>query len=541
MRAPVRHGWLIDLGVFGVLAAATLWLCWPGLHNAAFHNQDVAGITYNADLILSGGVPYHTNLEFKAPGSFFLTAFAWSIGGRSLTTLQWAACVWSILGAFGMFVTGRLLYDRVAGALAAGLYVVYAANIGSMDANYGVWMATPAIWATAACVQALRTGRLRMWLICGITLAIAGLCKRQAAALFPVFFTVLLWRGLERPAGWAEPAPKGKATAAFFGGMAIGFGALGIWYLAKGGAEAYIRHYFFSESGWQYAAQTELDFGEKLARIGDGFRGFWEYVGGPTLLALPVMFLAGWRRRLTVRGVLLGGHLVLSFAGTAVGFRFFKSYYQQVLPALCWLAAHPDGPLARALSPASWKARRTQAALALVVVIGVAIPAGRKAYGEYVKVERIREHNRERDVQRIGRTIQANSTPADTVWVWGRWAWPVYYHTERRAPTPYYKVLGVITNTLTNTWRRPTQPTRFVHSPVADEIIEDLRRERPAFIVLSKNERHYGWKAFTKLLREEYRVVPHFKMKRFVTYHRKDHRLPKPPRPHRKPRKKKKS
>lgn len=538
MRAPARHGWIVDLAALTICALTTIWLCWPGLQTAAFHNQDVAGITYNADLILAGQVPYHSNLEFKAPGSFFLTAFAWTVGGRSLTTLQWAACLWSILGAFGVFVVGRLLYDRLAGALAAGLYVVYAANIGSMDANYGVWMATPAIWATAACVQALRTGRLRMWLICGIALALAGLCKRQAAALFPVFLAVLLWRKLERPTGWAPPVARLRGSAALLGGLAIGFGALGIWYLAKGGAEAYIRHYFFSESGWQYAAQTELDLNEKLARVGDGLLGFWEYVGGPTLLALPVMLLAGWRRRLTVRGVLLAGHLALSFAGTAVGFRFFKSYYQQVLPALCWLAAHPDGPLARALDPALWRARRAQAALALGLVVAVAIPTGRKAFIEYGRVERLRAHNAEQDVQRIGRTIQANSSPTDTIWVWGRWAWPVYFHTERFSATRYYKVLGVVTNTLTNTWRRPTQPTRFVQTPVADEIIADLRRARPAFIVLSKNEQHAGWTAFTQLLREEYRIVPHFKMKRFVTYHRKDHPLAKPPRPHARSRKK---
>ena len=534
---PQRHSSLdvrvLDACVFGALAALTIWLGWAGLSNGAFHNQDVAGITYNADLILTGGVPYQTNLEFKAPGSFFLTALAWTIGGRSMQTLQWAACVWSILGAFGMFVAGRLLYSRKSGAWAALLYVIYAANVGSMDANYGVWMATPCIWATAACVWALRSAKMRAWVVCGVLLAIAGLCKRQAAALFPVFMLVMLVPGLARPDGWAPPIRRLRGAAALLGGMAIGFGALGVWYLVQGGAEAYIRHYFFSESGWKYAAQSALDFDAKLLRVGDGLLGFWEFAGLPSVLALCVGGVAAIRRRVTARGVLLTGHLLMSFAGAAVGFRFFKSYYHQVLPALCWLAAHPESPLMRALSPALWRARRLQAAGALVVLLGAGVPGSMKAYSQYAGVKRVRSQNTERDLQRVARNLRPNLDPDDTIWVWGRWAWPLYFHTQTRSPTRFYKVLGVVTNTLTNTWRRPTQPTQFVHGPEADRIVADLRAAKPAFIVISKNERYAKWTGFVRLLREEYRVVPHFKMRRFVTYHHKDHKLTKPPRPHR--------
>lgn len=520
-----------------LLAGLSLWLGWSGVQNDAFHNQDVAGITYNADVILNGGVPYHTNLEYKAPGSFFLTAIAWTLGGRSMQILQWAAALWTALGVMGVFVTGRLLYSRASGLAAGLLYAIYACIVGSMDANYGVWMATPCVWATAACVWALRSAKLRAWLVCGVLLAIAGLCKRQAAALFPVFMLVLLWRGLPRPSDWADPAHRGRATLAFFAGMALGFGGLGLWYLAQGGAEAYIRHYFFSESGWRYAAQSALDFEQKLLRLGDGVLGFWEYVGGPALLTLCVAGVAAYRRRLTVRGVLLTAHLLMSFAGAAVGFRFFKSYYQQVLPALCWIAAHPDGPILRGLMARSWRAQPAHAIWGLAALIGIAIPASIKAQKQYARIDKSRSHVLERDLHRVARNLKPNLKPDDTVWVWGRWAWPLYFHLDRRAPTRFYKVLGVVTTDLTNTWRRPTLPTTFVDNPEAKTIIADLRRTKPAFIVVSTNERYHKWKAFKRLLREEYRVLPHFKMRRFVTYYHKDQALPKPPRPHPKKRK----
>jgi hypothetical protein len=321
--------------------------------------------------------------------------------------------------------------------------------------------------------------------------------------------------------------------------MAIGFGGLGLWYLWQGGAEAYIRNYFFSESGWRYAAQSALDFEQKMLRLGDGILGFWEYVGGPAVLTLCVGGVAIYQRRLTARGVLLTTHLLMSFAGAAVGFRFFKSYYQQVLPALCWIAAHPNGPLMRGLTVKSWRARPGQAAWGLAALIAIAIPSTLKAHKQYERIDKMRSHSRERDLVRVARNLKPNLGPKDSVWVWGRWAWPLYFHLDRRAPTRFYKVLGVVTTDLTNTWRRPTLPTKFVDNPEAKEIIADLRRARPAFIVISKNERYSGWKDFRKLLREQYRVLPHFKMRRFVTYYRKDHKLKKPPRPHPKKRKKK--
>ena len=199
------------------------------------------------------------------------------------------------------------------------------------------------------------------------------------------------------------------------------------------------------------------------------------------------------------------------------------------------MAAHPESPLMKALSPAFWRAQRMQAIAALVVLLGVGIPGSIKAHSQYKGVKRVRSHNTERDLQRVARNITPNIGADDTIWVWGRWAWPLYFHVNKRSATPFYKVLGVVTNTLTNTWRRPTQPTQFVHGPEADRIVADLRAAKPAFIVISKNERYTQWTDFVRLLREDYREVPHFKMRRFVTYHHKDHRLTKPPRPHRKP------
>ena len=53
-------------------------------------NHDVAGITYNADLLLRGGLPYVDTVEIKAPGTFYLVAAAFQLFGRSVWTVHLA-------------------------------------------------------------------------------------------------------------------------------------------------------------------------------------------------------------------------------------------------------------------------------------------------------------------------------------------------------------------------------------------------------------------------------------------------------------------
>ena len=62
-------------------------------------------------------------------------------------------------------------------------------------------------------------------------------------------------------------------------------------------------------------------------------------------------------------------------------------------------------------------------------------------------------------IREISQEIKANTRREDKIWVWGRWAWPSYFYTERQSATRYFKNLGVLTTQLTNTWN----PQRKVH------------------------------------------------------------------------------
>lgn len=513
---------LLEAAWLLALTGLAIWLRWPALGTEGFHNEDAAGITYNADLLRHGLLPLVDAVELKAPGSFWATWLSWGLFGRSIAVLQKVMCAWAIVGMLGVYACGRLLYGRRAGGVAALLFCVFAPITDSIDINYGAWMAPAYIWSTAFFVLAAKSGRLRWLVMCGATLALAGLLKRQAAVLFPLFAALLLiGPRLARPEGWAEPVPWRKGLAALFGGLAIGFSPIA---LLGGDAIEFGRHYFFSEGGWRYL-KGELDWGDKLARVGDGVLGLWEYMATVTLLAAATAVMVC--RTLTWRGALLGGHLVLSFIGAAIGFRFFKGYYLQLLPAAVWVAAHSEGPLTRWFSRGSWRGPGT--VFALVGVLFLSFPGLYNDLGQLSSIRKRRATARDLDAQRIARVVKANTEADDTIWVWGRWAWPVYFHADRMSASPYYKVLGILTTNLTNTWKRETERTRFIEDGPWEEVIADLEEEEPAFIVLAHNEDYSDFEALKALIRADYRRVPNLRVPRFSIYYRKDHVLTDPP------------
>ncbi|MCA9541484.1 MAG: hypothetical protein KC620_21450, partial [Myxococcales bacterium] len=241
------------------------------------------------------------------------------------------------------------------------------------------------------------------------------------------------------------------------------------------------------------------------------------------------------RGALGLRGVLLGGHFWLSFAGAALGLRFFKGYYLQVLPAAVWIAAHPDGAIVRWLRRAPFAAgSRLRSGLLIACIALALVPGLISDVGELRAIHKTRRHARDPDAQRIGKVIAANTTADEPIWVWGRWAWPVYFHADRRASGPFYKVLGVLTNNLTNTWRRPTEPTRFLPDSPWREVMDALQAAPPAFIAVSRNEDYSKFAAFNTLLRQDYERVNGLPARQMLLYKRKGRPWIEPVRPQRK-------
>jgi hypothetical protein len=154
------------------------------------------------------------------------------------------------------------------------------------------------------------------------------------------------------------------------------------------------------------------------------------------------------------------------------------------------------------------------------------------AHGRNVAAIR-RDRARPRDVaaQAVARVIRAHTKPDDRIWVWGRWGWPAYFHADRLSATRVHKNLPVLTTNLTNTWRRPTERTRFDPESQWQEAMQELEAGRPAFIVVALNEDYREFKAFRDLLKRDYRLVPRVGQPSLQLYRRADIAVKDPPKP----------
>lgn len=496
------------------LSVLTIWLRQPANESFGFINEDVAGITYNADLLLRHRVPLVDSAEMKAPGSFFVTGLLWAATGRGLEVLQRFGIFWALLGVLGMFVGGTAMYGLASGAVAALLYAVFSPITDGLDVNYNAWMSTPYIWATALLVLGLRDGRRGWFVASGAMVTIAALMKHQGMMVAPLF-AVVIWCTpyLERPEGWATVERREALLSYIIGGL-LGFVPIAAFYAAHGDLGAFFQNFFLSNTGWRYV-EGELNWAARIDRLEDGALGLWKFMAVPTLLVTIVGASVRLQKRdpWTTRGLLLVGHLVMGAVGVSIGFRYFRGYYLQLLPAAAWVAAHPQGPLLRwtdrATRPHSWEAwgRRGVHVMLLSLLFIGPFTGDMALLKQSLRGRRIYS-GPQIEARRVGDWIRRQTQPDDRLWVWGRWAWPVYYYADRLSPTRFYKVLGIITTNLTNTWKRPTAMTRYVRRGPWREVNADLERTKPVFIVTARNESYAGFTTLERMLSTEYRRVP---------------------------------
>ena len=126
--------------LLALLGACAFWWVRSQAIEGTVGNADVAGILYNADVLLRSELPFRDSIEYKSPASFFLAAAVFSLFGRDLEVLRAAFSVWMFLGGVVVYLAARWLYrDRtdVSAGMAAGLYWLSA---GHFDFNYSSWM-----------------------------------------------------------------------------------------------------------------------------------------------------------------------------------------------------------------------------------------------------------------------------------------------------------------------------------------------------------------------------------------------------------------
>lgn len=522
MTRPARLILVFAAGVFALVRLIAF--------TGEFGNNDIAGIAYNADLLLHGLLPYRDSVEFKSPAPFFLFAGIFELFGRDLRAVHVVYALWMGAGALGVWWAAAALWGhaptsqrsitpvpsdsvRVPGsqlpqALAAGLYLLSA---GHFDINYSSWMTPPYVWAFAALLWGLRSGRLGWHLGAGAFAAASFLFKMQAVPLVLVF--PLAWWWARRQ---GQPGADRRAWLGWLaGGVAVSLPLVAVY--AAGGALPHLWRSLFPVTTYaEHVTLPAIPPFELLWRVPAQL--FWMFPLATAAAALGLV-RGAWRV------VPLAAFLCFSIlAGGMGGPRFYSHYAIQFLPALALCAAAGLAGLATWTRAARLTSVGVAGALVGLQLVWIAQQGGVRF--DYLPP---RFEDGRTAAHKAGEHIRARTQPGETIHAWGWDAWPVYFWAERFAPTPMYKELGLVTTVNTNTFWTDSQPIHHRPGAYSDMLLRAFREKPPAYFVYSTyyrwvtgngTEPLYEFEELLKILEEQY--APEAKYGNLQLYVRRD-------------------
>ncbi len=497
------------------IAVLTLFLliCHAGAHlhgvlHPAFRNLDVAGIVYNARLLLAGRLPYVDSIEIKPPGAFILFAPWLAIGGMRgvwIFSILWATATSLATGWLGGCCWGKRWQSWIA-LLHAGGAVLAAEG----DINYSFWMTLPLALSAGCVARALVAGKTfafaTSWLGAGALFALAVMIRPSAASLLLLFAVAILVEA--RHKRWSR---IGILVCVALGGSLAVTLFIGLPFMQHGNLDAVLSGY----------ANVRRYASDSVASIVTGAGGRWPATFNglqclPEQLPLSHMLFslamlplgrfarAEDRRELAFVAWTFGASVLV---GITLTLRFFAHDNAPLWAAYAILVMRPSSLVGRFIDILSqWRGRAALAAFSMGAI------ATLSSLQRLVWQTRFMQSNDDRVADLCAR-IEPHLGLRDSVLAWGWSAWGVYEHCHRWAPGPVFKDLTNVTTVNTNTCNRGYEPIRFRDGPLADRYLSDLERGRPALIVISDYYKGMGgdpldeWHDARIFIREHYVVI----------------------------------
>jgi hypothetical protein len=493
MDVPIRRSRQFYFAAVGIILLTVAIRLPSLLHPRPIDSEAMYSVVANE--IVDGGRPYADAVERKPPLLFWTYAAIFTVGGKfNWGALHIVALVWTLCAMAGLYVIGRLLFDRATGLIAAFFYTVFQSfwswkNL-SFDAEMLMNLPIICAWAIG-----FRRGSSRLrpeLLAAGAFLGAAFLLKQPAAiAAVPLGIYLLLpsyrvSRNLTRTNSVIQAA---MLTAGFF--AALGLVTILLW---KQG----ILHDAF------YWTIADHDVPHVFWRKG--------IVNTLTFLGTCLPLVVGailtcrdkdqiWAGKTAERTALLC-LLAASAIGAAAGARFYAHYYVQLIPPLALLAAPYYARLwSRMLRFPYWflQPRVTYAWLALTIIVF--------SIRHWVGLAPRRVSSE------AGGYLLTHSSPDDRIFVWGQS--PEIYVDARRRPACRYITTFPLTGYVFG-GPIPGFDTRSRILPGAWTTFEqDFARHPPAYIVDVRPDpksAQYPVKNFpilAKLLAQRYQPAAH--------------------------------
>lgn len=497
-RLVVRPGRLREHWPALVAAAVTVALGLPMLNWP--YGPDQALFAYFGEKLAHGAGLYVDVWDVKPPGIFWIYTFVSVLPGPEFKVLRAFDLAYTALTVVALYALGRAYWGRLAGAIGGALYgMVYVTATGYWNsAQPDSFMVLPLAGALLAAEEARRRDSGRLTLLSG---ALFGLCVqlRPVALLVPAAL-ILVHLADERGRRWSLADPW--HTSAFRRALLLVAGVVAIelvtlLWLALYGA---VGEYLYAQLSFagQYGRQggPYSPDGLTLTNYLSGLRtGTMFIIFARTLLAAPALaaVVVGLllRRQRHIGEVAL--YALAAYAGVVVQGKYFLYHWHTVLMFLALLAGWLGAFTWRQIRAAGRSPAAAGVTLGLIGgllllltpnVTDKGISEWSAAVRYYTDPASRPEYNNRfglygrgsfsfRASDEAARYVQERTAPGDTIFVWG-YDPLLYVLSGRDSPSRFISFLPLM-----STWT----PQRWV-----DEWLDDLERERPAYIITQRGE-----------------------------------------------------
>jgi hypothetical protein len=443
---------------------------WPAFRTPSFVSDsmvDSSFFGYAGELVRTGGIPYLTFWDHKAPLIFLVDAAALAVSGGQV----WGLWLFNLLLFIGAALLAHSAMRRAFGALPAFVGTTYFAfSIAALfPVNMTEGYVLPLQWAAVLVLLRHReriAGPLRAGMAMGVLGALAFFLRANLiGAAASVWCALLIAQVLRSRRGGAG----GRDGAVFVAGSALGgvtVAACVVAYFASRGAlaafwdQAFRYNFIYSASGLPAKAGA-MFFGTMLA----------------TQYSSAVLPFAGWilaarrvwheRRSHPVDPVYLLAVIwpVIEIVLGGMSGRHYGHYFAPSYSPVCFLGALLIAELI-AIAPAAFS--RGKGALALrLLAVGAVLPAmGATAFHQATdKAPPAR-------IAQVGETadyVRRHTEPGARVLVWGH-ASEVHFFSGRGPASRFVYPLALLT-------------PRYADRALVDGFIDELRATAPPLII----------------------------------------------------------
>lgn len=447
-----------------------------------------------ADGMLKGQVPYRDLFDNKPPIVFVWYAVGFLLFGEQVAAPRIVAAVLLSITTLSLYAQVRMLFPRGVAYLAAALFALSTGlPYVALHANTEAYMLLPLVLSLLAFTTAIKTSRLRWFLVSGIFGGLAILTKQVAVwNLLALGGMALWWSWRKSGGGWRALLP----SLCLGGGSALAIAVVALPWAYSGA----LGDFFYATVAYNYKYVGMVSNAQRLFLLKRTvlFFLFFSAVAAP----LTIGALAGLLTLLRIRKP-FGYYLLIIWAlasavGVATGGRFYPHYFLEIMPVLAILTAVVvyDRFRTRRFRPVP-KVLLVAAAL----FVAISLTTSGLLYFAPDNTERTfsddvyYQKEWEEASRQLGAYIAARTAPDDRIFNYGRES-QLYFYADRLPAAPYFY-----------DWAYTYDENALA------ETIAVLREQPPVYIIDSVQPPLYDLSerssAFGQFLRERYEYVGH--------------------------------